>query len=153
MSSTTHIASKLEQQAIIRFWMYENLPPIKIYRRIKNVYGESTISVQHVRKWYRKFKSGLVNILVKVIQEDQFLLQTRHLKTKLMQSFSMIKKWDYPILRTKWIRHMVLFRISLQKKQKYWKIYSGQRVCLLRNNMLYVSPLAKRISSLSKIKH
>ncbi len=43
--------------------MYENLPSIEIYRRIKNIYGESMIRVQRVRKWYRKFKSGCENIV------------------------------------------------------------------------------------------
>ncbi len=43
--------------------MYKNLPPIKIYRGVKNIYGESKISVHHVRKWHRKFKSGCENIV------------------------------------------------------------------------------------------
>ncbi len=43
--------------------MCENLQPIKIYRRIKNIYGESTISVQRVRKWRRKFESACENIV------------------------------------------------------------------------------------------
>ncbi len=30
--------------------MYENLSLIEIYRKIKKIYGESTISVQYVRK-------------------------------------------------------------------------------------------------------
>ncbi len=42
--------------------MYENLPHLEIYRRIKNIYGESVISVQHVKKWYPKFRSGCENI-------------------------------------------------------------------------------------------
>ncbi len=63
MSSTTHVASKLEQRVIIRFLIYKNLPPIEIYLRIKNVYGEFTSSVQYVKKWYRKFKSGRKNII------------------------------------------------------------------------------------------
>ncbi len=43
--------------------MYKNLPPTEIYLRIKNIYGEFTISVQYVGKWYRKFKSGHENII------------------------------------------------------------------------------------------
>ncbi len=43
--------------------MYKNLPLIEIYRRIENVYGESMISVQHVRKWNREFKNGCENIV------------------------------------------------------------------------------------------
>ncbi len=43
--------------------MYKNLPPIEIYRRIKNIYSEFEMSVQHVRKWYRKFKSVRENIV------------------------------------------------------------------------------------------
>ncbi len=43
--------------------MHENLLRIEIYQRIKNVYGKSMISVQHIRKWYRKFRSGCENIV------------------------------------------------------------------------------------------
>ncbi len=43
--------------------MYKNLLPIEICQRIQNVYGKSMISVQHVRKWFRKFKSGRENIV------------------------------------------------------------------------------------------
>ncbi len=51
------------ETALICFLMYKNLPPIEIYRRIKNVYGESTITIQYVRKCYRKFKRGHENII------------------------------------------------------------------------------------------
>ncbi len=49
------------------------------------------------------------------------LLQIKRSKRKLMQSFSAIKKWDYLILCTKWMRCKELFRMSF-KKLKYWKI-------------------------------
>ncbi len=64
MSSTKHVASKLEQRAAkICFLIRKNLPSIEIYRRINNIYGESTIRVQYVRKWCRKFKSSCENII------------------------------------------------------------------------------------------
>ncbi len=61
---------------------------------------------------------------MKVVQDDQFLSQTRRLKTKLIRSFSRIKKWDYPILHIKCMRHMLLFRILLQKNGNIEKMCS-----------------------------
>ncbi len=43
--------------------MYENLPPTEIYRKIENIHGESTIRVQHPRKWYEKYESSCENIV------------------------------------------------------------------------------------------
>ncbi len=45
--------------------MYENRPPIEIYQRVKNAYGESTISIERVRKLFRKFGSCYKNIVGK----------------------------------------------------------------------------------------
>ncbi len=54
--------SKLEQRSVIRFLSFENrdLKPIKIYERLKGVYGNPTMNVQHVRKWCRLFCEGRV---------------------------------------------------------------------------------------------
>ncbi len=54
---------------------------------------------------------------MKVVQKDWFQSQTRRLKTKLTLSFTVIEKRDYPIVSAKWMRHMVLFRILLQKSE------------------------------------
>ncbi len=88
--------------------------------------------------------------LMKVIREYGFLSQTRCLKTKLTQSFSTIKKRDYPILCTKWRRHMVPFRISLQKTE------ISKNMCSLNNaytdcwTMCCVSTCEKNLNRFQK---
>ncbi len=96
MSSTTHIAStKLERRTVIYFLMYENLWRTEIYRRIKNIYDESTINIQYVRKWCRKFKSGGKNIIHEyhsgrlfsvadeMLENQVDMIMSRHQKARL----------------------------------------------------------------------
>ncbi len=68
---------------IICFFMYKNLSPIEIYRRIKNSYGESMISIQYVRKWYQKFKSGCGNIIVEIHSERPISVAEKMLESKV----------------------------------------------------------------------
>ncbi len=76
-------------------------------------YDESTISVQNARKWYRKFKMVIRIWYLKVIQEDPISVADKTLENKV----DAIKKRDYPILYIKWMWHMILFKISLQKTE------------------------------------
>lgn len=61
MSTSARSASKMEQRAIC-FLMFEKVAPTEIYLRLKAVYGDSVISIQHVREYYIKFKDGRMSI-------------------------------------------------------------------------------------------
>jgi hypothetical protein len=37
--------------------MGKNVPPVEIHRELVTVYGTNVMTVQHVRKWCRKFNS------------------------------------------------------------------------------------------------
>ncbi len=63
--------------------LYENLSLIEIYRRIKNVHSESTINIQHVRKWYKKFNSGCENIVNESCSGRPISIADRTLKNKV----------------------------------------------------------------------
>jgi hypothetical protein len=39
------------------------VPPFEIHRELVTVYGANVMTVQRVRKWYREFDSGRVNVM------------------------------------------------------------------------------------------
>jgi hypothetical protein len=43
--------------------MGKKVPPVEIHRELVTVYGADVMTVQHVRKWCRKFDSGRVNVM------------------------------------------------------------------------------------------
>ncbi len=63
--------------------MYENLLLIEIYEKIENFYGEYTISIQHVRKWYRKFKSSCENIVAESYAGRPIFVADKKLENKV----------------------------------------------------------------------
>ncbi len=77
--------SKLEQRSIIRFLSFENrdLKQIKIYERSKNMYGISTMSVHHVRKWCRLFREDRENVYVKYVVGRPRSVSTTSLSMKI----------------------------------------------------------------------
>ncbi len=90
----------------------------------------------------------------KVVQEDRFLSQTRHLKTKLMKSFSTIAKRDYLIWCTKWMWHMVLFRVSLQKNWNIEKYtLTGYHIAGLAFDALRMSRISKNPGKLNILRN
>ncbi|XKL66243.1 hypothetical protein PGB90_009663 [Kerria lacca] len=62
MSALSQPPSMLEQRAVIRFLTIENVSVTEIHKRLKSAYGNSVMSIQHVRKWRKLFKSGRVCI-------------------------------------------------------------------------------------------
>lgn len=83
MATTARVASKIEQRVIVDFLMYENCAPIEIYRRLKNVYGESVFSIQYVRKWLRKFKAGCEIIVDEAREGRPTSVTTKTLENKV----------------------------------------------------------------------
>ncbi len=61
--------------------MYKNLPPIEMYGMIKNIYGKCRISVQHVKKWYRKFKSDC-----EIIVDESYLGRPISVVDKILEN-------------------------------------------------------------------
>ena len=51
-----------EIRAVIPFLNVRNVKPAKIYRQVKDVYGEDAMSEGMVRKWVRMFKEGRTNV-------------------------------------------------------------------------------------------
>ncbi len=47
-----------EQRSVIRFLTAKNTSAVEIHRQLSSVYGEETMSVQHLRKWIRDFSNG-----------------------------------------------------------------------------------------------
>lgn len=62
MEPVLAVAAKCEIRAVIRFLNAKKLQPVEIHRQLQEVYGESCISVQHVRKWCREFSNGRTDI-------------------------------------------------------------------------------------------
>ncbi len=48
--------------AVIRFLHAEKLPTVEIYRQLSEIYGEASISVQHICKWCPEFSEEHTNI-------------------------------------------------------------------------------------------
>ncbi len=66
MSASEESASKIEQRMVIICpLMLDHLSPIEIYRRLKNVNGDSVFNIQHVCKWYCEFKADHMSIVRK----------------------------------------------------------------------------------------
>ncbi len=52
------ISSKFEVRTIILFLCANQVPSNKIHHKIKETYGESTMTIQQVRRWCAEFKKG-----------------------------------------------------------------------------------------------
>jgi hypothetical protein len=52
-----------EAHSVIPFLWAKNVPPVEIHCELVTVYGANEMTVQHVRKWYREFDSGGVNVM------------------------------------------------------------------------------------------
>ncbi len=60
MSHASPSAVKIEQHIVICFLVHENVRGI--HKHSKNVYCESLMSIQYVRKWVIEFYDGWMNI-------------------------------------------------------------------------------------------
>jgi len=49
---------RFKQRAVIEFFAAENVPPIEIHRRMREVYDDQCVDVSTVRCWVRRFKDG-----------------------------------------------------------------------------------------------
>jgi hypothetical protein len=61
------MATELEQWtkevwSVICFLSTKKVPPVEIHHELVTVYGGTVMAIQHVRKWYREFDSGKVNV-------------------------------------------------------------------------------------------
>jgi hypothetical protein len=45
------------------FFCGKKFSPVEIHRKLVTVYGANVMTVQHLRKWYREFNSGRVNVM------------------------------------------------------------------------------------------
>ena len=54
--------AKCEIRAVIRFLNAKKVAAIETHRQLTEVYGEKSMSVQHVRKWCREFTGGRTDI-------------------------------------------------------------------------------------------
>jgi histone-lysine N-methyltransferase SETMAR len=54
--------TKEEVRSVIRFLWAKQVPATEIHRELLHVYGESVMTIQHVRKWCREFESGRVTV-------------------------------------------------------------------------------------------
>ncbi len=50
--------SDCKQCLVIRFLTAKNTSTAEIHQQLSSVYGEETMSIQHVRKWVRDFSNG-----------------------------------------------------------------------------------------------
>ena len=53
---------RLEQRSVIKFLVTEKCKPCKIYKRMRDVYGEACFSKKNVYKWAKLFKDGRLSI-------------------------------------------------------------------------------------------
>jgi len=49
---------QFKKRTVIVFLNVEKVPPIKIHRRMKAVYGDQCVDVSTVRCWVRPFRDG-----------------------------------------------------------------------------------------------
>ncbi len=56
------ILSKFEVRGVIHFLCANRAPPIEIHRKIKETYGESTLTIQQVRRWCVVFKKSTTDL-------------------------------------------------------------------------------------------
>jgi hypothetical protein len=45
------------------FFKGKKVPPVEIHRELVTVYGANVMTVQYLRKWYREFDSGRMNVM------------------------------------------------------------------------------------------
>ncbi len=114
--------------------MYENLPPVEISRKIKIVYGESTISVQHMRKWYRKFKSGCENIIDEIRSGTPISITDKTLENKadtIIQCNWKAKLFDiaYQVNAAYGtVQNIITKILKYQKMYAYWIPHMGSSI-------------------------
>ncbi len=145
MSSTTHIASKLEQSNNQLF----NVQKPSVYGNLSRDQEHLSVNpLSAFNMWENATENSSEheNIIDESHLGRPISVANKTLENKVGTIDRAIKKWDYPILCTKWMWHMALFRISLQKKYIEKYALTGYLIHWLRNNVLRVSQLAKRIS-------
>ncbi len=101
---------KLEQWVILHFFNVQKPSTYWILSKDQ----ERLCDIQHVRKWYKKFKSGRKNVMDKSPSRKLISVTDKTLENNVDTIIRCIEKQEYPTLRTKWMQHMVLFRILLQ---------------------------------------
>jgi hypothetical protein len=62
MSNKIENPAECEVRAVILFLNAQNVRPIEIYRQLIQVYGEGVMNESNVRKWYRMFNGGRINV-------------------------------------------------------------------------------------------
>jgi len=61
---------RFKQRAVIEFLTVEKVPPIKIHRRMRAVYGDQCVDVSTVKRWVRRFKDGFKNKIPIFLRTD-----------------------------------------------------------------------------------
>ena len=49
---------RIRQRSVIEFLTAEGEMPIRVHKRLKNVYGDATVDVSTVRRWVRRCKEA-----------------------------------------------------------------------------------------------
>ena len=62
MEPVIAVTARCEIRAVIRFLHAKKLKAVEIHKQLIEIYGETCISVQHVRKWCREFSKGRTDI-------------------------------------------------------------------------------------------
>ncbi len=88
------ISPKFEIHGVIRFLCANWVPPIEIHRKIKEMYGESTMTIQQVRRWCVEFKKDCTDLDAEP-----------HSGRPTVQTDDAVKRVD-DFLRTNW-RHTI----------------------------------------------
>ena len=62
MGPVIAVTARYEILAVIQFLHAKKLKAVEIHKQLIEIYGETCISVQHVRKWCREFSKGRTDI-------------------------------------------------------------------------------------------
>ncbi len=74
---------RVKQRRIIKLLHFESVSPNEIHKRLQNLYGESTISVQHFRNWCYYFSSGRSDIKDQLRSGRQTSVHNEETKKKI----------------------------------------------------------------------
>ena len=75
--------NKIENRAVIKFFVKEGSSRKEIHSKFINVYGNSSHSFSTIKKWAAEFKRGRTALKTIHVKDDQKCNPTRHLLTRL----------------------------------------------------------------------
>ncbi len=74
-----------QQHSMIKLLNFEGVSPKQIFSHLKNLYGDATVSVQHIRKWCHHFQACRTDVKGSLHSGQRKTSHTNEFKVKVAE--------------------------------------------------------------------